>query len=278
MMETKQKCTRILAFANQKGGTGKSTCCGAFAEGLTRKGYNVLVIDLDPQGNLSFTMGADDTLPCADTLLAPNSAQGASQDLEAYIQHPAYVDLIASGRIGEKNALEARAKEISTDTAGGPWRLADAIAPAAGTYDFILLDTPPNMESLTVNALAAADDVIIPCDMDVQSAKGFGVFLEYIRRFQRYMNRDLRLAGVLVNQFRYGVNTASDFLNGMTGKCAHEGVRLFRSTIRSTDVVKRAHESGKGVYEAVESKRGSARIDVDFDCAIDEYLADLKQL
>ena len=272
---------RTLAFANQKGGTGKSTCCGAFAEGLVRRGYRCLVIDLDPQGNLSFTMGADtaDT-PCADSLLAPDLGKLSDSELRRWIQHPAYVDMIASGGITEDaNALEARAKEIATDTAGGPWRLEDALSDALGSaYDFILLDTPPNMDALTVNALAMADDVIIPCDMDVQSAKGFDVFLTYLRRFQRRMNRQLRIAGVLINQYRYGVNSARDFLEGMQAKCAYEGVRLFRSTIRSTDVVKRAHESGVGVYEAVASKGGSARIDIDFDSAIDEYLSDLETL
>ena len=272
---------RTLVFANQKGGTGKSTSCGAFAEGLTRRGYKCIVIDLDPQGNLSFTMGADTfNMPCADSLLAPDLGKLSDNELRAWIQHPAYVDMIASGSItDDANALEARAKEIATDTAGGPWRLDDVLSEALGdTYDFLLIDTPPNMDALTVNALAMADDVIIPCDMDVQSAKGFDVFLKYLRRFQKRMNRRLRIAGVLINQYRYCVISARDFLEGMQAKCAYEGVKLFRSTIRSTDVVKRAHESGIGVYEAVAAKGGSARIDIDFDGAIDEYLSDLESL
>lgn len=268
------RARRIVAFANQKGGTGKSTTCGAFAEGLIRRGFKVLCIDLDPQGNLSFTNGADTSRACADSLLAPESPADLTcpADLEPWIQHPSYTDLIASGRIGDDNTLESRAKEISTDTAGGPWRLEDALAHSTSNYDFVLVDTPPNMDALTVNALAAADDVIVPCDMDVQSAKGFDVFLTYLRRFQRRMNRRLQIAGVIVTQFRYGVTSAQEFLDGMAAKCEAEGVPLIHSTIRMTDVVKRAHGNGIGIYEAVEAKRGAARIDIDYDCAIDQYL------
>lgn len=270
MMENRGKAkARVIAFANQKGGTGKSTSCAAVAEGLSRRGFRILVIDLDPQGNLSFTMGCDMTKPSADTLL---DGATANQGLDRWIQKLGFCDMIASGSLDHGNALEMRSLEIANDTAGGPWRLADVLEDALGGYDFVLLDTPPNMGPLTVNALCAATDLIIPCDMDIQSIKGFDVFLGYVRQFQRRMNRKLVLAGVVMTQFRVGVNSARETLEGMRLKCAYENVKLFRSTVRSTDVVKRAHKEGIGIYEAVKSRRGSSRIDIDYDALIDEYL------
>ncbi len=263
---------KVIVFANQKGGVGKSTCTGGFAEGLARRGYRVLMLDCDPQGNLSFTCGADMSAPCVDSLLAPGRTAGRA-DVEMFVQHPAYADMIASGPIESgDNALEARAKEIAVDTAAGAWRLDDALAPFREVYDYILVDTPPNMDSLTVNALCAADEVVIPCDMDIQSAKALGVFLTYLSRFGR-MNSDLKVTGVLLNQFRRGVNSAAGIVEGVRSMCEVSGVPVFDSTIRSTDVIKRAHEEGIGVYEAVSAKSGSARVDIDFESAIDQFLA-----
>lgn len=264
---------RVVAFAMQKGGTGKSTTCGAVAEELGRRGERVLVIDLDPQGNLGFTMGADTSLPCADSLLAPGADLS---DAGRWVQRPAYADLIAAGdRDDADGALDARSKEIATDTASGAWRLDDALAPFKGSYDFILVDTPPNMEAMTMNALAAADDVIIPVDPDVQTARRLGDFIGYIRRIQRRMNTRLSIGGVVVTQYREGVNSARDFYEGVKGSCEAAGVP-FLGAVHLTDDVKKAHERGVGVLEVAAARSrfsGRYRVDDDVRGIVDAYLA-----
>lgn len=267
----------VIAFANQKGGAGKTTTTGAFSEALQRRGKSVLAIDLDPQGSLSFCMGADPSLPSAADLLEAGGAKGAP---ESYVQRPSYADLVCAGsQSATGSALDVRAREIATDTAGGQFRLAAALDAYRDRYDYILLDTPPNMEALTVNALVAADDVIVPVDGDVLSAKGFDVFYGYLGGVHRYFNPRLKIAGVLISQYRRGVKTAATFERGIRHMCANMPastsdleVPVFRTTVRYTDVVKRAHEQGIGVYDAVASAPGLARIDVDYDCAVDEYL------
>lgn len=265
---------RVVAFGNQKGGTGKSTTCGAFAEGLRRRGYKVLVIDLDPQGNLTLTMAGDSCYPSTDTFLAKGLVT-PDTDPSKWIQKRSYADLIGAG---EQNSgggmLMMREKEIATDTSEGCWRLDDALECVRPFYDFILLDTPPNMGSLTVNALAAADEVIIPCDMDIQSVKGFIDFLGYIHGVQRRMNTRLAIAGVVLTKCRKGVASDASIEARVREAAQGFGVRVFRSAIRATEVVNRAHSEGIGIYTAVERKAGSSRIDIDYEIVLEEYLGE----
>lgn len=271
---TEKRSARVVAFGNQKGGTGKSTTCGAFAEGLTRRGYKVLVIDLDPQGNLTLTMAGESAGPSCDTFLAKGLVT-PDTDPSRWIQKRSYADLIGAG---EQNSgggmLMMREKEIATDTSEGGWRLDDALACVRPIYDFILLDTPPNMGSLTVNALAAADEVVIPCDMDIQSVKGFVDFLGYIRGVQRRMNTRLEIAGVVLTKYRSGVASDQSIESNIRARAEAEGVRVFRSAIRTTEVVNRAHSEGIGIYAAVERKSGSSRVDIDYDIVLEEYLGE----
>lgn len=269
------KEVKVVAFAMQKGGTGKSTTCGGFAEALLRRGRTVLVMDLDPQGNLGFTMGADVSMPCADTLLAPDADVS---EPSRWIQHPAYCDLVAAGaRDDADGALDTRSKEISTDTAAGAWRLEDALVRFKPLYDYILVDTPPNMDAMTMNALAAADEVVIPVDPDVQTARRLGDFVGYIRRIQRRMNTRLAIAGIVVTQYREGVNSCKDFYDGVKASCEAAGIRLFSSPMHLSDDVKKAHEQGVGVYEVAARRSrfsGRYRVDDDLDAIVGEYLGE----
>lgn len=274
MTESKKETKRatVIAFANQKGGTGKSTTCGAFAEGLVRRGYSSLVVDLDPQGNLTFTMGGGFNHPGVDSFLDKGLVT-ADTDPSKWIQTGGYADLIGSGgRDSAAVMLMTREKEIASDTSEGSWRLDDALECVRPSYDFILLDTPPNMGSLTVNALAAADEVVIPCEMDAQSVKGSFEFLAYIRGVQRRMNTRLKIAGIVLTKCRRNVTSDASIETGVREVAGNAGVRVFRSTIRTTEVVNRAHSEGIGIYEAVKRKPGSSRVDIDYDIVLDEYL------
>ena len=261
-----------VAFANQKGGVGKTTVCGGMAEALVRKGFRVLVIDLDPQGNMSFVMDADMAAPGTDTLLAKGFLKTASDPM-AWVQHPAYVDLIAAGPMGDgASALEEREFEINTDRAGGAYRLADALAPFRAEYDFIMLDTPPNMGSMTVNALACADYVMVVCDRDSMSANALARFMADIEEYRAHMNRNLKVGGVVFNKYKRSGKVSSDFVSSVTEVMGEAGVPVIPTPIRETDVVQRAHDEAVGMAEIV-ARRRAARIDLDFDVATDEFLA-----
>ena len=139
---------KTLAIINQKGGVGKSTTAQALAAGLTLKGYKVLAVDLDAQGNTTFSLGAK-----KDGATALGVLLGEVTPADA-IQPTQYADVIAGSK-----AL-AGADACITET-GKEYRLKEALEQIKGSYDYIVIDTPPALGILTVNALTAADSVII---------------------------------------------------------------------------------------------------------------------
>lgn len=180
---------QIIAITNQKGGVGKTTTAAALAGGLTDLGHRVLAIDMDPQGNLGFSLGVDieNGRTAYDILKSPEYILPA-------IRHTEYGDVIAS------NILLSSA-EIELNRSGREYLLKAAVDKVKHMYDYIIIDTPPALNILTVNAYVCADSLIIPMVPEILSLLGISQLKETIDTVRKYYNSHLRILGVLLVKF-----------------------------------------------------------------------------
>ena len=179
---------RITALINQKGGVAKTTTAHALAVGLARQGRRVLAIDCDPQGNLSFSMRADDTLAGLYEALRGDAAP--ADVIQATRQG---VDLIAS-------SLDLSAADMEFTRVGREYLLRGLCDAVAASYDHIIVDCPPALGVLTLNALTAADDMVIPVGLEVFSLQGLKQLFNTVENVRRYCNPRLRVAGILITR------------------------------------------------------------------------------
>lgn len=246
----------IYAVINQKGGVGKTTTAAALWAGLASKGYKVLAVDLDAQANLSFTAGAG-----TEELTSLELLTGETTAAEA-IQHTQSGDIIAASR-----AL-AGADSTITKT-GKEYRLKEALEPIKGDYDYIILDTPPALGILTVNALTACTSVIIPAQADIFSLQGIEQLAGTIEPVKRYCNSDLSIAGILLTRY-----SARSILSKEVAELAQQlaeklGTRLFNTTIREAISVKEAQISQQSIFDYA----GKSNVAADYAAFIEELLA-----
>jgi chromosome partitioning protein len=184
--------TRIVAVANQKGGVAKTTTVASLGTALADLGRRVLLVDLDPQACLTFSLGVDpDALELSvhDVLLDRVSATMALRSVEPRLDLlPATIDLAGT----EVTLLTMTGREFT---------LRNAIEDVVASYDYVILDCSPSLGVLTLNALTAADDVIIPLQCETLSHRGVWQLLQTVREVQRLTNRDLRVLGVLPTMY-----------------------------------------------------------------------------
>jgi chromosome partitioning protein len=185
---------RIIAIANQKGGVGKSTTAVSLGAALAELGYRVLVVDLDPQGNASTGMGIRHE--ARDITVYDVVVSEASLD-DAVVATPVpHLDALPS-TIDLAGAEIELVSQFSRET-----RLKRALAPVReGRYDFILLDCPPSLGLLTVNALTAAEELIVPIQCEYYALEGLGQLLRNVSLVQQNINQGLRLSGIVMTMF-----------------------------------------------------------------------------
>ncbi|MDQ6650180.1 MAG: AAA family ATPase [Actinomycetota bacterium] len=184
--------TRILAVANQKGGVAKTTTVASLGAALAERGRRVLLVDLDPQACLTFSLGLDpDSLDLSvhDVLLGRISAGMALHQTDDGPELlPATIDLAGA----EALLLTRTGREYALKSA-----LEDLLETADPPYDDVILDCPPSLGVLTINGLTAADEVLIPLQCETLSHRGVGQLLDTVRDVQRLTNRSLTVLGVL---------------------------------------------------------------------------------
>lgn len=180
---------KIIAVTNQKGGVGKTTTCSALCGGLSQSGKKVLAIDLDPQGNLSFSLGieSDDNYTIYDVLKG-------NCDLSDAVQHGEICDVVPSN-------ILLSGLELEMTGVGREYVLREQLSDAAEEYDYIILDTPPALSVLTINAYTASDELIIPMMCEILSLQGIAQLKQTIFAVQRYYNKSLFVRGILLNRY-----------------------------------------------------------------------------
>lgn len=209
------KPVRVIALMNQKGGVGKTTTTVNLAAAIAELGRSVLIIDMDPQAHATLHVGVDpgqngpegDPSPTVyDLLLDP------SIGLDACVR-----------RVSERLAVlpaETDLAAAESELAGAPdrnQRLAAALEAAHGHYEFILLDCPPGLGLLTLNALAAAQEVIIPMQAHFLALQGVGKLLETVRVVRDQVNPELRVAGVVLCMHDTQVSHSREVVDDLTG-------------------------------------------------------------
>ena len=196
---------QIIAIANQKGGVGKTTTTINLSAALAEKGRRVLAVDLDPQASLSYGLGVQ-----ADTLSRtiynalvepePGVAAGLVQTVRPGIDLlPANIDLAAA----EIELISAFSRESI---------LKDVLARLAPHYDFTLIDCGPNLGLLTINALTAADGVLVPMQCEYFALRGLSSLLRTVRRVQARLNPGLTIIGILGTMYQTGTRHAEEVL------------------------------------------------------------------
>ena len=243
-MKISKKATTI-AVINQKGGTGKTTTCENLGVGLAMEGKKVLLVDADPQGSLTVSMGWQDpdTLPITLSALM----QKAMNDQcippgEGILHHAEGVDLIPAN-------IELAGLEVAlVNTMSREKVMKQVLENAKREYDYILIDCTPSLGMLTVNALAAADSALIPVQAQYLSAKGLEQLLQTVQKVRRQINPKLKIEGILLtmtdSRTIYG-QQISNLIRQAYGK----HLKVFDQTIPRSVRAAETSTTGKSIFQ-----------------------------
>lgn len=225
----------ILAIVNRRGGVGKTATAHAIGAGLAHLGYKILFIDLDSQTNLTYDLAADQSRYSAMDLLT-----GAAKAKQV-IQHKDKWDLIpASPALATADAL--------ITTTGKEYRLAEALEPISGLYDYCIIDTPPALNILTVNALTAATGAIIPAQAEIHSLQGIGLLNETISQVRRYCNKALQILGIVITRYNGRAILSRDMKTNLEAVADQLGTKVYSTTIRESIALKEAQASQEDIF------------------------------
>lgn len=232
----------IISIVNHKGGTGKTTTTINLGSALALKGYKVLLVDFDAQGSLSYSLGIGDDLPTLTDLLHGDEPIGrVLQERENMHVLPANTSLADIEFAIAKS--EDRYNHLKN------------LLSLVGPYDFVLIDCPPSLSLLTLNALAASENVIVPMQMDVLALRGLDSMIETIQKVND-INQHLKLLGVLPIMVDPRKNIHQEIMGHI--KLNYKSVRLFRQTIHASVKAAEAPSFGKSVVSYAPSSTTAA--------------------
>ena len=219
---------KVLAVANQKGGVAKTATSIALASNFAREGYKVLAIDLDPQANFTTCSGIEQSHGVAKVL---DGEESEDSSIENNVQNNGLYDVLPSSIV--LASAEMRLKGII----GSEHRIAMALKECKKEYDIVVIDTPPAFGILTINALTAADYVLIPAMADVNAVLGIKMLGDTIRNVRKFLNPNLKIAGILLTNFKERTRI-SEVIKTMTENAADVlETKLFNTHIRSAVAV-----------------------------------------
>ena len=245
----------VLAITNQKGGVGKTTTALNLGVGLLRRGKRVLFVDVDPQCSLSYIMQADSSAVTVQELLLRQAAA------EQAIQSTPEGEVIAA-------SPGLSSMDLMLNQMGKEYRMREALAGVSRRYDYIVIDSPPSLDVLTVNTLTAATQVVVPALADIFSLQGVGQLYSTIQAVKTYCNPNLRILGILLTRHtdRFILNRGMRELLEDTAREIES--RVFQSSIREAVVLREAQAARQSVFSyAPKSKQAE-----DYQAFVEEFL------
>ena len=248
--------TRIIAFVNQKGGVGKTTSCLNIGAALSRKDKRVLLIDADPQGNLTISAGINlkDDEPTVYEVL-----KGAATIESAIQRRPGSYDLIPADIV-----LSGADIELSS-IPGREMILRESIGQLQTAYDYILIDCPPSLSLVTLMALTAATGVIIPVQAHYLALNGVAQLIDTVNLVKKRMNPQLEVIGVLATLYDARKLLNKEVFDSLNA--AFPG-KVYKATISSSIALAEAPSAGKDIFQYKPSSKAAKQ----YEAVADEII------
>ncbi len=247
---------KIIAITNQKGGVGKTTTALSLIGALNQRGYRTLGVDLDPQGSLGFSTGLDieDIITVYDVLKGKHTIQEAIVETEL-------------GDMLPSNILLSTA-ELEFNVPGREYLLKTQLDLVKDNYDYIIIDTPPALNVLTVNAYVAAEGLIIPMAPEILSLLGISQIRETVETVRRYYNPNLEVLGILLNRYSLRLVLNRE-VEEMTRSIAKKlNTKVFHTKIRTSVAVAESPAHGESVMTYAPHSKPA----LDFNALLDELM------
>jgi len=231
---------RVIAVFNHKGGVGKTTTVANLGAALAQHGRKVLLVDSDPQANLTVHFGID--LEDPGKTLYDVLTDDATFEQSVRATQEANIDLLPS-------SLDLAGAELELATAMGRERIIrdalDAYLAEHQSYDYVLFDCPPSLGLLTINTLCAANEIFVPLQTEFLALRGVGKLVDVVNKVRRRLNADLQITGILPTLARTGTNLAREVQEEIE---KHFGEKVFKSRIRSNVRLAEAPSHGKSIF------------------------------
>lgn len=247
----------ILTVTNQKGGIGKTTTAQNLGYGLAQRGYKVLLIDLDAQSNLTLATNSNQAYKNSYDLMTKKAA--ATECIQPLTTN---LDIIAG-------SLDLATLDIELNMLGKEYRLKEALDPIKNDYQFIVIDTPPSLNIITVNSLTAADRVLIPCQADIFS-------LDAVRQLnnktiaivKRYTNSNLKIDGLLLTRYNDRNILTREITEKFNELATELNTKLYKARIREAIAIKESQTTRRDIFTYAKN----SKVANDYKAFIDEFL------
>lgn len=236
-----KKLGKIIAISNHKGGVGKTTSTINIGAGLANQGKKVLLLDIDPQANMSQSLGIKES---EHNIYGAFKGKYALEPIELYKN----LDIIPS-----TSDLSAAEVELSAE-AGGEYLLKELLEPIVSSYDFILIDCPPSLGLLTINSFTACHEVFIPLQAEYLALQGISKLLGVVDKIKKRINKELVIGGIFITQYdnrkvlnRYVEDTINE----------HFKTEVFKTQIRENIALAEAPNSGMDIFRYQPTSKGA---------------------
>lgn len=251
--------TTVIAVINQKGGVGKTTTAEAIGTGLALlHNKSVLFVDVDAQGNLSFAL--------------KGNLQGGKPTIFDAMQSPALseaaVQITGTGFHLMCSSPTLANADSTFNATGREHKLKEAIEPLKGKYDYIIIDTPPTLGVLTVNALTAADECIITAQADMYSLQGVSMLYATIGTVKKYANPNLNIKGILLTRYNSRTLLSKEVSRVLNETALSIGSKLFTTRIRECNAIKEAQIEQTNIFTYAPKSNAAS----DYSSLLDEIL------
>lgn len=249
----------IYAVINQKGGVGKTTTAAALAVALARKNKKVLAVDMDAQsGSIALVFGAKRGTNNSVALLKGTPAEDLTQTIDG-------VDIIP----GDSDLANLESVLTKAQLLNKYALLKIALEKIRSQYDYIIIDAPPSLGVASLNALIAADELIIPTEPDTKALSGLQDLNEVIETVREAFNPDLKIAGILITRYKTRTKLARELSEVAEDIAAQMGTRAFNARIREASAIGEAHTMQRSIFDYAKNKP----VTQDYLEFIDELLA-----